>query len=88
MTIRTRTEALNWYRRGFGRRSSLAVMLWLPAITALGLVVLAVVRHQAGARYPAGLLKALGWTTGDIVRLYLYQALITAIPSITNDPSS
>lgn len=83
VTIRTRTEALNWYRSGFGRRSSLVVLLWLPAITALGLVVLAVVRRQAGAQYPAGLLKALGWTTGDIVRLYLYQALITALPSIT-----
>ena len=83
VTIHTRTEALNWYRRGFGRRSSLVVMLWLPAITALGLVVLAVVRRQAGARYPAGLLKALGWTTRDIIRLYLYQALIMAMPSIT-----
>lgn len=83
VTIRTRTEALNWYRSGFGRRSSLVVMLWLPAITALGLVVLAVVQRQAAASYPAGLLKALGWTTSDIVRLYLYQALITAIPSIT-----
>ena len=83
VTIRTRTEALNWYRRGFGRRSSLVVMLWLPAITALGLVVLAVVQRQMGGRYPAGLLKALGWTTRDIVRLYLFQALVTALPSIT-----
>ncbi len=83
VTIRTRAEALDWYRRGFGRRSSLVMLLWLPAIAALGLVVLAVVQGQTGARYPAGLLKAVGWTTGDIVKLYLFQALITALPSIT-----
>lgn len=81
-TIRTRSEAIDWYRSGFGRRSSLVVMLWLPAIAALGLIVLATVKRQAAARYHAGLLKALGWTTGDILRLHLFQALIVALPPI------
>ncbi|MDJ0721788.1 MAG: hypothetical protein QNJ04_09165 [Desulfobacterales bacterium] len=82
VTIRTRTETLEWYRGGFGRRSSLVVLLWLPAVIGLGLMVLAVVQRQWGTRFAAGLLKALGWTTGDILRLKLYQALIIALPSI------
>ena len=82
VTIRTRSETSEWYRSGFGRRSSLVVLLWLPAITALGLMVLAVVQRQIKRRYPIGLLKALGWTTADILRLHLYQALIIALPSI------
>ncbi len=83
VSIRSRTEALDWYRSGFGRHSSLVTLLWLPAILALGLLVLAVTQRQSDACYPAGLLKALGWTTGDIVSLHLYQALIIGLPSIT-----
>ena len=80
--IRTRTETQEWYRSGFGRRSSLVVLMWLPAVCGLGLLVLAVVQRQGGARFTAGLLKALGWATADILRLKLYQALIIALPSI------
>ena len=82
VTIRTRTETQEWYRGGFGRRSSLVVLLWLPAVIGLGMMVLAVVQRQWGSRFAAGLLKALGWTTGDILRLKLYQALTIALPSI------
>ena len=81
-TIRTRSEARDWYRSGFGRRSSLIVVLWLPAVAALGLIVLATIQRQAQTRTHAGLLKTLGWTMGDIVRLHLFQALIVALPSI------
>ena len=83
VAIRTRTETQEWYRSGFGRRSSLVVLLWLPAVSGLGLMVLAVVQRQGGTRFAAGLLKALGWTTGDILRLKLYQALTLALPAIT-----
>jgi hypothetical protein len=82
VTIRTRTETLEWYRSGFGRRSSLVVLVWLPAVTALALVILAVAARQTRSRRAAGLLKALGWTTGDILRLHLFQALIVALPSV------
>jgi hypothetical protein len=82
VNIRTRTETLEWYRSGFSRRSSLVVLMWLPAVAALGLMVLAVVQRQSKTAYHAGLLKALGWTTGDILRLHLYQALIIALPSV------
>jgi hypothetical protein len=82
VTIRTRSELHDWYRHGFGRRSSLIVVLWLPAVTALGLIVLATIQRQAEARTHAGLLKALGWTMGDIVRLHLFQALIVALPAL------
>ncbi|MDJ0991105.1 MAG: hypothetical protein QNI85_13895 [Desulfobacterales bacterium] len=82
VTIRSRTETQEWYRSGFGRRSSLVVLMWLPALSGLGLMVLAVVQRQARASFAAGLLKALGWTTGDILRLKLYQALIIALPAI------
>jgi hypothetical protein len=82
VTIRTQAEAIEWYRSGFGRRSSLVALMWLPAVVALGLVVLAVVQQQSKAGYHAGLLKTLGWTTGDILRLHLYQALIIALPAV------
>jgi predicted lysophospholipase L1 biosynthesis ABC-type transport system permease subunit len=82
VTIRTRSEARDWYRSGFGRRSSLIVILWLPAVAGLGLIVLVTIQRQTEARMHAGLLKALGWTMGDIVRLHLFQALIVALPSI------
>ena len=81
-TIRTRSELQDWYRRGFGRRSSLIVVLWLPAVTALGLIVLATIQRQAEARTHAGLLKTLGWTMGDIVQLRLFQSLIVALPAV------
>jgi ABC-type antimicrobial peptide transport system permease subunit len=38
------------------------------------------VRDRFGRRFEIGLLKALGWTTGDIVRLQVSRALLIGIP--------
>jgi ABC-type antimicrobial peptide transport system permease subunit len=38
------------------------------------------VRERIGRRHETGLLKALGWTTGDIVRFQIFRSVFIALP--------
>jgi ABC-type lipoprotein release transport system permease subunit len=79
--ITTRGETLGFYQAEFANRGTLGYFVALPSLLALILLVLAVIRQGRGRRHEAGLLKCLGWTTGDIVRLQIYRALVVGVPA-------
>ncbi|MDP4980176.1 MAG: ABC transporter permease, partial [Desulfobacterales bacterium] len=78
--ITTRTESAGIYAAGLARMGGMAVAFLVPALLALCLLVAVTVRDRFGRRFEIGLLKALGWTTGDIVRLQVSRALMIGIP--------
>ena len=78
--ITTRTESAGIYAAGLARMGGMAVAFLVPALLALCLLVAVTVRDRFGRRFEIGLLKALGWTTGDIVRLQVSRALLIGIP--------
>ncbi|HSM74938.1 MAG TPA: FtsX-like permease family protein, partial [Desulfobacterales bacterium] len=79
--ITARSEAVGLYAGGLARRGGLMLIAGIPAVLALVLVVAGAVREAVGRRREVGLLKALGWTTGDVVRLQVYRALLIALPA-------
>ena len=54
----------------------------IPALTALCVLVAATVRERLGRRFEVGLLKALGWTTTDIVRYFMLRAVFIGLPAV------
>ncbi len=80
--IRRRSETLDGYTAGLGRRGSLAMLTLTPALLGLVLLVVAAWRDGLANRREVGLLKALGWTTGDVVRLRLWRAAIVGVPAV------
>lgn len=79
--ITGRTEALAALEGGLIRRGGLGFMVTLPAVLTLLLLVLNAAQQQAG-RWELGLLKALGWSSGDILRRHLWQGLLLGLPAI------
>jgi hypothetical protein len=61
----------------------MAVAFLVPALLALCLLVSVTVRDRFGHRSEIGLLKALGWTTADIVRFQVARASLISIPGAT-----
>ena len=80
--IATRQETRKHYATAFGRRGGLAAILYIPAVIALALLTAGVIRQQIGSRSRVGLLKALGWTSRDIVALQVTKAAIVGLPAI------
>jgi ABC-type lipoprotein release transport system permease subunit len=81
--ITTRTESAGIYAARLARMGGMTVAFLVPALLALCLLVAVTVRDRFGRRFEIGLLKALGWTTGDIVRLQVSRALLIGIPGAT-----
>ncbi|MFZ0725897.1 MAG: ABC transporter permease [Desulfobacterales bacterium] len=79
--ITTRTQTAGIYAAALARMSAMAVAFLVPALLAMSLLVTVTVRDRFGRRFEIGLLKALGWTTGDIVRLQTVRALMVVIPA-------
>jgi len=77
--ITTRTEAIANYSAGWAYRGGTAVLQILPAVLAVALIVAATIRDHIGRKHEVGLLKALGWTTTDVVRLQMYRAILIAL---------
>ncbi|MCC7396540.1 MAG: FtsX-like permease family protein [Planctomycetes bacterium] len=80
--VTTRTEAIGAAIAGFAREGSLRLLLLVPATLALCLLLVVAVRRGRSARRELGLYKALGWSTGDLVRLQLYGALAVSVPAV------
>ena len=80
--ITTRTESLEFYSGAYARRGGIVIVAALPAFAALCLLVAATVRERLGRRFEAGLLKAFGWTTADIVRHFIQRALFIGLPAV------
>ncbi len=78
----TRTEALKSYTASTARRGGLFYLVLAPCILAMALIVVAAYGNAARGSANAGLLKALGWTAPDIVRLFLCKALLVTVPAV------
>lgn len=82
VVITTRTEARGATVAGLSRRGGLGLLLLLPALLALALLIASAARDRAGRAAEVGLLKAMGWTTADVVRLSLARALAVGLPAV------
>ncbi len=80
--IAGRTDERKSLATALARLGGVASMVLAPAVLGLVLLVLAGARDGTGRRKEVGLLKAVGWTTGDLVRLRLLRALVLAVPGI------
>jgi hypothetical protein len=69
------------YATELARRGGLAAFAAAPAILALVVLVAGAVRDRLARRREVGLLKALGWTTRDVVTLQLARAIVLAVPA-------
>jgi ABC-type lipoprotein release transport system permease subunit len=80
----TRAQALKRYKASTARRGGLFYLVLAPSILSMALIVVAAYGNAVRNAADAGLLKALGWTTPDIVRLFLYKALLVAFPAVAS----
>ena len=78
--ITTRSETTRIYASGASRRSGITAVAMIPAVISLCLLMAASVRERMGRRHEVGLLKALGWTTGDVVRFQLFRSVFIGLP--------
>jgi hypothetical protein len=79
--ISTRKEAVGSYSAGFARRGGIVYITITPALLGLALLVAGVVRERIGRRYEVGLLKAMGWTSTDVVKLQMFRAMLIGAPA-------
>ena len=82
VSITTRREAVGAAVAILARRGGLAMTLLVPALLTMVLLVGTALRAHAGSRREIGLHKALGWTTGDLVRLQLFKSLAVGVPAV------
>ncbi len=67
---------------GLGRQGAFVLFLTLPALLALALLALAVLRERLGARREMALLKVMGWTGADLVALHAWRLALVATPAL------
>lgn len=79
--VATRAEAVGLFAAAMARRGAISTVAAVPCLLAIGLLIAAVVRQHLGRRHEIGLLKALGWTSGDIVRVQVVRALVIGVPA-------
>jgi hypothetical protein len=77
----TRRQSAGIHANGLNRGAALAALAVVPAVLAICLLVAVNIRRSMGRQTDLGVMKAIGWTTGDIVRLQLYRALYVGLPS-------
>ena len=75
------TSALRHRTRAV-RSGGIAMVAGIPALLALLLIITATGLDNTGQHAHWGLLKSLGWTTADIVRLQVTRAMIVGIPAV------
>ena len=77
----TRRQSAAMSAGALNRGSTLTTIAAIPAVLAVCLLVAVHIRKSMGRQSDLGIMKAVGWTTGDIVRLQLYRALAVGLPS-------
>lgn len=80
--ISDRTDSALRHRTRATRLGGIAVVAGIPALLSLLLIITGTVLENNGQRAHWGLLKSLGWTTADIVRLQVNRAMIVGIPAV------
>jgi hypothetical protein len=79
--ISRRSAARSRYALGAWRRGGLVALAGVPALLALALLVVALLQQAGRERREVGLLKALGWGTGEIVAWRMLQATLVGLPA-------
>ena len=77
----TRHQSAGIYATALNRQSALGTITMVSAVLAVSLLVVVNIRKSMGRQSELGILKATGWTTGDIIRVQLYRELSVCIPS-------
>ena len=77
----TRRHSVGAYSSELNRRAALGGMAFIPAVLTVCLLVAVNIRKSMGRQSDLGIMKAVGWTTGDIVRLQLYKTMFICMPS-------
>lgn len=80
--ISTRLEQQRRCRSDIAQRTSLALLAAVPALLALAFVVSGVSFWGRNQRYQTGLLKSLGWTNADLLRLAVARAVLIGLPAV------
>lgn len=81
VSISAKSQAMSQVRARMSWRGSLLSMALLPAALALALLVASGLRQGQRRRRELGLMKAMGWTSQDLMRLFTARALLIALPS-------
>ena len=79
--VTTRSDAIGMVSAGLAQRGGIAMMMLLPATLALALLMAGASRDRPGRRSEIALLKALGWTTTDLVRHHMFRMLLICLPA-------
>lgn len=80
--VGTRSTMRSAYQAQLGQRGGLAALLLLPSLLAVALVVGLVAAGGPEARAEVGKLKLLGFTTFDVVRLFLAETAVVAFVAV------
>lgn len=80
--ISAQHEAVGRVAVNLGRRGGLFLLLCVPAGLALLVLVAGVARDRAARSKEVGVLKAVGWTTSNVLTLHLFRALWVAGPAL------
>ncbi|WP_319574219.1 hypothetical protein [uncultured Desulfobacter sp.] len=78
----TRLQSQGLYAGRLNRGRTLVAIAVIPGVLALCLLVAVNTRKSMGRQSDLGIMKAMGWTTGDIVRFQLYRELSVCLPSV------
>ena len=78
----TKKEAIGFYASASARRGGIVYITILPAMLALALIIIGVIKGQMVQSCNVGLYKALGWTTTNIFQMQLLKALVIGMPAI------
>jgi hypothetical protein len=81
VNIATREETIELYTAAFARRGGLFTLSTVPAILALAFLVMGTARERRNALGQMGLLRALGWSTANIVNFSILRALLLIVPA-------
>ncbi len=82
VTVTTRAEAEAAYAGPVFRRGSLALIALAPGLLAMVLLVALTIRERVSRKEETGLLRAIGWTTADLLRLHGVRAALIAVPGV------
>jgi hypothetical protein len=77
----TRRQSQELSAGRFNRTRTFAAVAVIPSVLALCLLVAVNTRKSMGRRSDLGIMKAMGWTIGDIIRFQLYRELFVCLPS-------
>jgi len=82
VTVTCRSEESGRFAVSAALHGGLAVLALVPAFLALALLIALEVRRNLSRHHEAGLLKALGWSAGEVMRLSLLRAVLLGLPAV------